>query len=76
VTEIQIRGWTYERIRYVPRGEWEGGVYRHRCPGCGIWPTNFHHVGCEIEMCPACEGRLAVCRCEYGYRPSALSRFL
>ena len=34
------------------------------------WITgpNFHHAGFEIEVCPACEGQLAGCGCEYGFR--------
>ena len=76
VTNLEIRGWAYERIRYVPRGEWERDDFPDRCPGCGIWRGNFHHVGCEMEQCPACEGQLVACGCEYGYRPSGLSSFL
>jgi hypothetical protein len=36
-----------------------------RVLGCGITAPNFHHAGCEFEMCPACEGELTACECEY-----------
>jgi hypothetical protein len=65
VTEIVIRGHSYERIRYVPRGAWERAEFPDRCPNCEIRRGCFHHVGCELEMCPACEGQLTECGCEY-----------
>jgi hypothetical protein len=52
VTEIEIRSRTYERVRYVPRGEWERDAF----PDRDIWWGNFHHIGCEMEQCPACKG--------------------
>jgi hypothetical protein len=62
VTELEIRGHTYERVRYMPRGEWERAGFPDRCPACDIRRVNFHHIGCDLEMCPACEGQLMVLR--------------
>jgi hypothetical protein len=61
VTGIEIRGRRYERIRYTTYD----GKREHTGPGCGISAPNFHHAGCELELCPACEGQLADCECEY-----------
>jgi hypothetical protein len=60
VTDIEIRGRRYERVRYTTYG-----VLEHTCPCCGITAPNFHHAGCELEICPACERELAGCECEY-----------
>jgi len=36
-----------------------------RCHDCGILNQrgNVHHVGCDMERCPKCEGQLISCRC-------------
>jgi hypothetical protein len=61
VTSIEIRGRRYDRMRYTTYG----GKREHTCPGCGITGPNFHHAGCESEICRACEAELARCECEY-----------
>jgi primosomal protein N' len=61
VTGVEIRGGQYERIRYTTYD----GKREHTCPECGITALNFHHAGCELEICPPCEGQLAGCECEY-----------
>jgi hypothetical protein len=61
VTAVEIGGRRYERIRYTTYD----GRREHTCPGCGISAPNFHHAGCEFEICPACEGELVGCDCEY-----------
>jgi site-specific DNA recombinase len=61
VISVEIRGRRYERIRHTTYG----GIRDPTCPGCGITAPNIHHAGCEVEVCPACEGLLAGCDCEY-----------
>jgi hypothetical protein len=56
VTDVEIRGTRYTTYDGKPE---------HTCPGCGITAPNFHHAGCEFEMCRACEGQLVGCECEY-----------
>ena len=36
-----------------------------RCHDCNIVNEkgNFHHLGCDIERCPKCEGQLISCNC-------------
>lgn len=37
----------------------EGG----RCHDCGIKHGELHHMGCDVERCPRCEGQLITCYC-------------
>ena len=34
-----------------------------RCPDCGVLPGGFHHVGCDIQVCPRCRTQLLMCDC-------------
>ena len=33
------------------------------CSVCHCSPHTFHHLGCEKECCPVCEGPLFECKC-------------
>ena len=39
-----------------------------RCHDCGILnkPGNIHHISCDIERCPKCNGQLILCDCKKG----------
>jgi hypothetical protein len=34
-----------------------------RCDGCGVKPGGIHHMGCDLERCPRCNGQLIMCEC-------------
>ncbi len=34
-----------------------------RCHDCGVAAGGFHHVGCDLEICPRCEDQLLGCSC-------------
>lgn len=56
--EIEISGKTYSR----------NTIYfdvNNRCHDCGIInkESNIHHLGCDIERCPKCDGQLIGCGC-------------
>lgn len=53
---ILIAGQPYNRIRLS--GE-AGG----RCVDCGVQPGGVHHMGCDLERCPRCDGQLIMCPC-------------
>lgn len=57
-TSIKIGKKTYRRdTTYFDVGK--------RCHDCNIEnkPGNYHHLGCDMERCPACKGQLISCLC-------------
>ena len=42
-----------------------------RCPDCGVQQGGFHHLECDWERCPKCEGQMITCGCF----PSRLALF-
>ena len=49
----------------IPFGDEKRVSHQDRCcPDCGVGGAGFHHPGCNIEDCPACRGKLALCVCE------------
>lgn len=35
----------------------------HRCHDCYVVKGGCHHPGCDMEVCPKCEGQLISCGC-------------
>lgn len=60
---IMYRGELFERLPY---GYSESDVVAEEemCPQCGCAEGQLHKSGCSHEVCPICEGKLAVCSCE------------
>src|SRR5262249_13409803 len=57
------------RIRF---GEWRPlRAADEQCPECGTRRGGIHHVGCVLEQCPRCEGRLAACSCPRSDMPAS-----
>ena len=52
---ILCDGKVYKRNRY-----WESD----ECPDCGAKFGQFHHLGCDMEICPICGMQLLGCDCD------------
>jgi hypothetical protein len=47
------------RKRWRPaRGEPDGP-----CGDCGVDSGGWHHLGCDLEICPLCRGQVVSCAC-------------
>ena len=41
-----------------------GTALSRHCHDCGIKFGNVHHVGCDVESCPKCNGQFIGCGCD------------
>ena len=41
------------------------GRAHRRCGDCGVRAGGFHHLGCDVQRCPACRGQLITCGCVF-----------
>jgi hypothetical protein len=49
-----------------PHGSDRGwGPTKDRCGDCNVLPGGYHHVGCDIQVCPRCRGQLITCDCPW-----------
>ena len=47
---------------------------RQPCHDCGVIPGALHHLLCDVERCPACQGQLLSCGCEVEGEPAVWTR--
>lgn len=61
---------TINGVQYVPipygkeETRIEFSIYSTRCHDCNVAIGGVHHVGCDVEECPACHEQLIGCDCE------------
>jgi hypothetical protein len=58
VDALILAGQRYPRDRAREPSETGG-----RCPDCGTRDRGYHHLGCDLEDCPACRRQLLSCGC-------------
>lgn len=63
-----IDGKPYPALRHVVRSYHEFGIEidekTFRCHDCGCKLGEFHHTGCDMEVCPCCGGQFISCDCD------------
>lgn len=59
------KGTPYERIKFMGTGgEGKADSPGSRCPDCDAQIGQYHHMGCDLEICPICGGQLLSCKCK------------
>ena len=48
-------------IKYNP--QYENMSENQRCHDCNVKVGGYHHPGCDMEICPKCDGQLLSCDC-------------
>lgn len=62
---VEVEGKVYRRVVEDERREYWKDLPRY-CHDCGIAYGNIHHVACDIEVCPKCDGQFIACDCHRG----------
>ena len=53
-------------IAMIPFGSERGQhVKSTRCGDCGVVPGGWHHLGCDRQVCPLCDGQMLSCGCRF-----------
>ena len=60
---LHQKGTPFELFPHGKDPGWRG--LRGRCPDCGVARGGFHHVGCDVQRCPACRRQLISCDCRW-----------
>ena len=55
----------YKQIKVGDKGDFYENEENAVCGDCGAKYKNYHHLGCDLERCPACKGQLISCICGY-----------
>ena len=67
--QVRIQGQVYDRIRYGNEEEDWGAANGYPCHDCNVSPGQLHHLGCDVERCPACSHQLISCGCDENLVP-------
>jgi hypothetical protein len=62
VDEIEADdGTVYRRIPYGHEADGYGFPLPERCHDCGVAHGGYHHMGCDMEICPHCGNQMLGC---------------
>jgi len=62
IAEVALaNGRVLPRVRFFPL---DGASLDGRCTDCNVGAGGLHHLGCGLELCPACGQQASIC----GYR--------
>ena len=59
-TDYTINGQSYPRYKMGDEGRYNEG---DTCHDCGITYGQYHVPGCDVEVCPKCQGQAISCDC-------------
>lgn len=66
---VSMKRRLYPRLRYgdeTSHGSGQPGYWRdygENCPDCWVAVGGLHHIGCDWEQCPRCDGQFIGCDC-------------
>jgi hypothetical protein len=58
-----IGGKAWARIHFGAE-DYPSEVYERPCHDCNALPGQLHHVACDMERCPKCQGQMLTCACD------------
>ena len=62
---LEDDGKTYSRITFTNEEVLVVPSKIKSCGDCGVSKNGIHHLGCDMEECPRCNGQFISCDCNF-----------